>query len=87
MEVVTRTISLETEGNMDIINLTDRLKSLANSVDITNGIVHIFAPGSTMGLTTVEFEGGLVQDLKDVFDKAKNQNLTFFYSVYFHVYK
>jgi len=69
MAVITRTMSLETEGTMDIVDLTDKLRTLVGSADLNNGIVHVFAPGSTMGLTTVEFEGGLVQDLKDCFEK------------------
>jgi len=69
-------MSFETEGNVDIVNLTDRLSTLVGGTDINNGIVHVFAPGSTMGLTTVEFEGGLVQDLKDFFEELvpPNQN-------------
>lgn len=69
MSVVTRTINLETEGNTDIIDLTDRVNDIVDSCDLTEGIVHIFAPGSTMGLTTVEFENGLVTDLQNAFEE------------------
>ena len=36
---------------------------------IKNGIVTIFVPGSTGGLTTVEYEPGLIKDLKEILEK------------------
>jgi len=72
--VKTHTLSIETKGDTEILDLTDRLKDFVSSSKIQEGLVHVFAPGSTMGLTTVEFENGLVQDLKDVFEQLAPAN-------------
>lgn len=65
----TRTLSIETQGNTDIIDLTEQLRDLLNNFDIKEGMMHLFVPGSTMALTTIEFENGLVRDLKEFFEK------------------
>ena len=69
MTVSTRTINLETQGNNDIIDLSDRVRDLVTNANVKEGLVHVFAPGSTMGLTTIEFENGLVRDLKEAFEQ------------------
>ncbi len=53
-------IEISTEGNGDIVNLSGpvnaRLKEIGG-----DGLIHLFAVGSTLGLTTLEFEPGLVK--------------------------
>lgn len=67
--VKTKTLSFSTRGNTDIIDITDKVENLIKESEIKSGIVTIFVPGSTAGLTTVEYEPGLIKDLKDVFEE------------------
>ena len=67
--VKTDKISLSTKGMTDIIDVTDRVQSLVNKSGIKDGIVTVFVPGSTGGLTTVEYEPGLIKDLKDILEE------------------
>jgi secondary thiamine-phosphate synthase enzyme len=67
--VLTKKIKLNTKGDTDIIDITDQVASALSKTDINNGIITIFISGSTGGLTTVEYEPGLVQDLKTYFEK------------------
>jgi len=69
MGVINKKIKISTKGDTDIINITDRVASLVSKAGINNGIVTVFVSGSTGGLTTVEYEPGLVQDLKDFFER------------------
>ena len=64
MAVVRKTIHVNTKGFSDIINLTGFVESSLNDTNIREGIVTVFVPGSTAGITTIEFESGAVQDLK-----------------------
>ncbi|MBN3038178.1 MAG: YjbQ family protein [Candidatus Omnitrophica bacterium] len=66
--VVTKSIKLKSRGETDIIDITDRVHECIGSAKIKNGIVSVFVPGATGGLTTVEYESGLVQDLKEAFE-------------------
>lgn len=63
MPVLTRTLTFETRGHSDMIDLTDQVRQVVVSSGITEGIATIFVPGSTASITTIEFEPGLQQDL------------------------
>ncbi len=67
--VKTETLTFNTSGNTDIIDITDKIDKIIKESDIKSGIVTVFVPGSTGGLTTVEYEPGLIKDLKDVFEE------------------
>jgi secondary thiamine-phosphate synthase enzyme len=69
VEIVTKKIKLNTKGDTDIIDITEQVASTVSKTDISNGIVTVFISGSTGGLTTVEYEPGLIQDLKTYFEK------------------
>src|SRR5690606_481751 len=62
-------IELSTEGNTDIVNLTAHIAEQVREVQ-GEGVVHLFAIGSTAALTTLEYEPGLVKhDLKAALQK------------------
>ncbi len=77
MTVKTYTLSFDTKGNNDIIDLTDRLRDCIGSSNVREGLVHVFAPGSTMGLTTVEYESGLLTDLNEAFEHLAPSSKTY----------
>jgi secondary thiamine-phosphate synthase enzyme len=70
MAVHTQEFDVETRGNTEVIDLTPRVGKLVSETPITSGIVTVFVVGSTAGITTTEFEPGLVNhDLKTAFEK------------------
>ena len=60
----TRIIRTRTQREGDVIDLTDEVKSVVNESGIKAGLVHLFVQHSTAALTTIEFEPGVLQDLK-----------------------
>jgi secondary thiamine-phosphate synthase enzyme len=69
MTVKTASISLNTQGNTDIHDLTPELSRLVEQSGLKNGTLTVFCPSSTSGLTTIEFEPGAVTDLKRMFEE------------------
>jgi secondary thiamine-phosphate synthase enzyme len=67
--VITQEISLETQGHTDIIDLTASVQERVSASGFGEGIVTVFCPGATGGLTTVEWEDGVLSDLRQVFDE------------------
>ena len=67
--VETKTIRFSTESNTDVVDVTKDVKEALSDSSVTNGIVTIFVPGSTGGITTIEYEPGLEQDIKELFEK------------------
>ncbi len=73
--VKTKEIKVKTKGNCDIVNLTEQVTDAVSDSGIKDGAVIIFNVGSTAGITTTEFEPGLVNyDIKAAFDKIAPEN-------------
>jgi len=61
----TKTITESTAGCCDIVDITATLKEQIRAVGLLNGTATLFVNGSTAALTTIEYEPGLIQDLKE----------------------
>ncbi len=77
MIIKTDTIRLKTKGNTDIIDITDKVQKIIDKHLIPTGQVLIFVPGSTGGLTTVEYEPGLIQDLPEAYERIAPTGRTY----------
>ena len=55
-------INITTEGEVDLVDITEDIQKVVNKSGMTEGIVCIFVPGSTGSLTTIEYEPGLKKD-------------------------
>lgn len=66
--------NLSTKGFNDIIDITGQVVEILENSDIEEGICLVSCPGSTCGLTTIEYEEGAVQDLKNVLDRLIPQS-------------
>ena len=62
-------ISIQTKGYSDINNITNEVQDIIRKAKIRNGLVNIFAVGSTASVTTIEFEPALVEDMQDHLEK------------------
>ncbi len=69
MTVQTSTLSLTTRGNTDVHDLTAALARLLAESGLRAGILTVFCPSSTSGVTTTEYEPGAVSDLKRMFEE------------------
>jgi secondary thiamine-phosphate synthase enzyme len=69
MPVITQKIQLSTNGNAEVQDITDQVSRAVAQSGLSNGIVTIFCPSSTSGLTTIEYEPGAVGDLRRLFDE------------------
>jgi secondary thiamine-phosphate synthase enzyme len=77
MEIYSASIQITTNGNCDVIDLTSYIKKSLTSSKIINGLVTIFAPGSTAGVTTMEFENGVVTDFKKAIERLIPKNINY----------
>lgn len=69
MPVKSVSFQTKTTGQTDIIDITDRVRCEVSASGITNGTVTVFIPGSTAGVTTIEYESGVVADLRKAIEK------------------
>jgi secondary thiamine-phosphate synthase enzyme len=69
MKVRTVKLTEATEGFCDIIDITAKVVDRVQAERINDGLLTLFVSGSTAALTTVEYEPGLIQDLKELVEK------------------
>jgi len=69
MKLETEIIQFSTKGQNDLIDLTKDLKAALTESGIQEGQMTIFVIGSTAGISTIEYEPGLIKDMKEVFEK------------------
>jgi secondary thiamine-phosphate synthase enzyme len=67
--VITRELHLNTQGNADVQDITSQVERALKDSGLQAGIVTVFCPGSTGGLTTIEYESGVVADLQQILDE------------------
>jgi len=75
--VVTKNIGLESQGNCDIIDITPDVQKRLSETNLKDGTVTLFISGSTAGITTIEFEPGLIADFKEMWERNAPRDLTY----------
>ena len=63
-KVFNTSYSFSTRGEIDFIDLTDKVQETVSQSGIKNGLVHVFAPHATGILILTESEYGLLNDIK-----------------------
>jgi len=69
MTIITKRIQINTNGHTDTINVTTDISREINNSGINSGIVTVFIPGSTAGISAIEYEPGLISDIKDMWER------------------
>ena len=77
MTVISKTIRISTKGNCEMIDITAEIAREISNSTINNGTATIFISGSTAGITTIEYENGLISDFKDMWERTVPLDLTY----------
>lgn len=74
MAIVTKTLSFQTKGNDEIVDITADVEDVVAASGLAGGIVTVFVPGSTASVTTIEYEPGLLSDFPKAMEKLAPRN-------------
>jgi secondary thiamine-phosphate synthase enzyme len=75
MTIEVEDILLQTTRKTDIIDLTPHVMQRIGKSQVRNGAVTLFTPGSTAALTTIEYEQGVVNDLRKAIERMAPEDL------------
>jgi len=67
--IISEKISLQTQGFSDIIDITPRVTAIVEGAKMKDGAVTVFCAGSTGAVTTIEYESGVLEDLKKAIER------------------
>ncbi|RKZ24280.1 YjbQ family protein [bacterium] len=84
MKVFNQTLTIETKGFSHIIDITNQLESAVEESGIENGTALVFVPGSTGGVTTIEYEPGLLKDFPELMEKLIPSNRSYHHDQTWH---
>ena len=77
MPVTLREFHVPTRGFTDIVDITDRVRTAVAQAGIKSGLVTVCVAGSTAGVTSIEYESGVVQDLKDAIERMAPSDIVY----------
>lgn len=74
MAVERHCVEVKSRGFADIVDISDEVRELVSKGSVESGLACIFVSGSTGAVTTVEYEPGLVQDLREAFERLASEH-------------
>jgi secondary thiamine-phosphate synthase enzyme len=77
MKVITDSVNISTQGNTDIIDVTRQVEGILHKTGLKEGNLSVFVSGSTAGVTSIEYEPGLLRDLPEAFEKFAPTGVTY----------
>lgn len=75
--VKAKRIKLSTKGRDDVIDVTGEVEKFVSESKVKNGLATVFISGSTGSVTTIEYEPGLVKDIKAIDEKLIPSNVPY----------
>ena len=69
MTVINETFTVHTKGNTDIIDITPQIRNVVYNHTLHDAVVYVYAQGSTVSVTNMEYEPGLLVDLPEIMEK------------------
>lgn len=82
--IVQNKLEINTKGYNDIVDITLQVQEFIFKSQIKDGHVLVFVPGATGGITTLEYEPGLIKDLPEMFEKIAPMNKSYFHDKTWH---
>ena len=72
-------IKFETKGFNDIVDITKEATDFAS--EFTEGLLNVFVQGSTLSVTTIEYEEGVIEDLKNAISRIAPEDIEYIHNL------
>jgi secondary thiamine-phosphate synthase enzyme len=82
--VETHSFEIKTKGRTDLVDITEKVQNIVESNSFSEGGSLVFVGGSTAGITSIEFEPGLLQDYPNFFERIIPSNSTYQHNETWH---
>lgn len=81
MQVVSRSFTPKTQGEADIVDITDEVRKEVQETGIGEGTATLFVTGSTAGITVIEYEKGLLRDFQALWERVAPRDMPYAHDV------
>ena len=72
-------IKFETKGFNDIVDITKEATDFAS--EFTEGLLNVFVQGSTLSVTSSEYEEGVIDDLKNAISRIAPEDIEYIHNL------
>ena len=84
MTIICEKFTVHTKGNTDIVDVTNEVKNLVYRHSLKDAAVFVYVAGSTVSITNIEYEPGLLKDLPEALDKIAPVNKEYHHDEMWH---
>ena len=84
MTIINEKFTVHTKGNTQIIDITRQVQNSVYLHNLQNAVVHVYVAGSTVSITNIEFEPGLLNDLPEALDRIAPSTLEYHHDETWH---
>jgi len=74
LNIYNETLTFSTKGEIEFIDLTERIQKIVSEHGVRDGLAHVFAPHSTGIIILTEPEPGLLEDIKAFLERLAPKN-------------
>lgn len=72
-----KTFELLTHGEGEIVNISPRVEKIVQESGVVSGLANIFVTGSTVAVTTIEYEDGVLEDFRRALSVLAPETITY----------
>ena len=69
MTILNEKFTIHTKGNTQIVDITRQVQNAVYKHNLPNAAVFVYVAGSTVSVTNIEYEPGLLKDLREALEK------------------
>ena len=84
MTIINEVFTVNTKGNTDIIDITPQIRNIVYNYELQNAVVFVYAQGSTVSVTNIEFEPGLLVDLPEALNRIAPIDISYHHDDMWH---
>ena len=84
MPIINEHFEIKTHGNNDIINITKHVQNCVYKHELKDALICVSIQGSTSAVTTIEYEPGLVNDLKEALERLAPSSINYHHDEIWH---
>ena len=84
MPIINENFVINTHGNTDIINITKHVQNCVYKHELKDGLICVSIQGSTSAVTTIEYEDGLIRDLRETLERIAPSGTNYHHDEIWH---
>tara|TARA_B100001750_G_C15436407_1_gene561157 strand:+ start:472 stop:891 length:420 start_codon:yes stop_codon:yes gene_type:complete len=84
MQIYKQKLKFNSNGENDIINITELIELEVSKSKINDGIINLFVIGSTAAITTIEYESGCIADFRNMLERIAPKDLEYKHELRWH---